>query len=307
MEQTTGAKPRGAALIWSLAALVVLAWGGNYALQKDVMAQIGPSPYIVARYLATPFVMACVLTAQFGWRWPKLRSRDWLALCGLALLGHVAHVSVMTHAMHLSTPFSSALISACGPVFTLLILRLMTSNRLEHWQVAGVALAAAGVLVFMSDKLVAGPTAQTAGDVMLLVGTVLFSSHTVVARETIERLGVFVFMAYCTILASVPMILLNAGPAAALEWHSLSGTQWVQLAATLAASLGGWLTWSWLSVELGVAKTAPLLYLLPPVAGVIAWSTVGETFGASKVAGSVIALAGVALVQFGGRLLPARD
>lgn len=86
----------------------------------------------------------------------------------MALVEHVMHVSVMTHAMHLSTPFSSALISACGPVFTLLIVRLVWGERFARVQVAGVLLALAGVLVFLSDKL-AGPITQGLGDGLLLL------------------------------------------------------------------------------------------------------------------------------------------
>ena len=49
------------------------------------------------------------------------------------------------------------------------------------------------------------------------------------------------------------------------------------------------------------ARTAPLLYLLPPVAGFIAWATLGETFSAWKIVGALMALGGVALAQFGLR------
>lgn len=48
----------------------------------------------------------------------------------------------------------------------------------------------------------------------------------------------------------------------------------------------------------GVARTAPLLYLVPPVAGVVAWVFVREPFGAWKIAGGALALGGVALTQW---------
>jgi drug/metabolite transporter (DMT)-like permease len=40
------------------------------------------------------------------------------------------------------------------------------------------------------------------------------------------------------------------------------------------------------------------MYLMPPVAGLVAWATTGESYTAVKVGGAMLALAGVALAQF---------
>jgi len=40
---------------------------------------------------------------------------------------------------------------------------------------------------------------------------------------------------------------------------------------------------------------------MPPIAGVVAWLTLGETFTGLKIAGAVAALAGIAWAQLGAR------
>lgn len=90
-------------------------------------------------YLVAPACAIALMLWQHGLRWPRLESRDWLGLGGLAALGHVTHVNPMAQAMHLSTPFSSALISALGPTFTLLLVRLLYSERFTHIQAAGLS------------------------------------------------------------------------------------------------------------------------------------------------------------------------
>jgi drug/metabolite transporter (DMT)-like permease len=57
----------------------------------------------------------------------------------------------------------------------------------------------------------------------------------------------------------------------------------------------------------GVARSAPLQYLMPPIAGVVAWFTLGETFSALKIAGAAVTMAGVAWAQFGGTGPPPRE
>lgn len=281
-----------------LAVALVVVWGVNYSVQKNLLSQLGPSAVVAARYVVTPVCAAGILLWRYGFSWPRLARSEWLALGGLALVGHLLHVSVMAVAMNLSTPFSSALISACGPIFTLLIVRFTGPHRLSGAQQAGVVLALAGILVFLSDKLQAASTG-TLGDLLLLAATLLFSCHTVAARSLIARHGVLVVMTYATLIAALPILVLHLPGALDARWQDLSAGLWLALAWSLVvASFGGWLVWGWLNHELGVPRTAPLLYLLPPVAGLIAWATLGETFSAWKVLGALTALVGVALAQF---------
>lgn len=297
--QPTSPSPRqGLALAVALG--LMLLWGSNYSVQKAVMAQIGPAALVFMRYLVTPACAIALLLWRYGWRWPRLERRDWVGLAGLAVLGHVAHVNVMTQAMHLSTAFSSALISALGPMFTLLLVRVLHGQRFTRLQVGGVALAMAGVLVFLSDKFTLMRT-QGLGDLLLLFAAVLFSAHTVAASRLFSRHGVTLVMAYTTLLAMAPMLLINAPQALQVPWTDLPAALWWGLLWSLAvASFAGWLAWGWLNDHLGVARTAPLLYLLPPVAGVISWLALGESFSGLKIAGAVMAGVGVAATQFSG-------
>lgn len=278
---------------------LMLLWGSNYSVQKAVMGEIGPDALVFMRYLVTPACAVALLLWRYGWHWPRLERRDWLGLAGLAALGHVAHVNVMTQAMHLSTAFSSALISALGPVFTLLLVRVLHGQRFTRVQTGGVVLAMVGVLVFLSDKFALMRT-QGLGDLLLLLAALLFSAHTVAASRLFSRHGVTLVMAYTTLLAMAPMLLMNAPQAVQVPWAELPAALWWGLLWSLAvASFAGWLAWGWLNDHLGVARTAPLLYLLPPVAGVISWMALGETFSALKIAGAVMAGVGVAATQFG--------
>ncbi|NWG76314.1 MAG: DMT family transporter, partial [Rubrivivax sp.] len=151
-ESTTAPDARQrAALLLALG--LILVWGANFSVQKAVFTALGPGGFLFARYLIMPLCAVALLWQRFGRRWPRLARDEWWALARLALLGHVMHVGLVTYGIHWSTAFSSSLILACGPVFTLLILRVAGTERLTRAQIAGVAVACAGVLVFLSDKL----------------------------------------------------------------------------------------------------------------------------------------------------------
>lgn len=280
-----------------VALLLVLVWGTNFSILKLVMAEINPAGFLFARYIVTPLCAVLLLLWTYGLKWPRLSRGQWLSVAWLTLLGHVMHVGLMTWGIHLSTAFSSALILACGPMFTLILIAMLGAERLSVAQVLAVALACAGIITFLWDKLGGGWTAGR-GDLVLLAATILFSVHTVAARKMIQVQGAAVVMAYTTLLGAAPLLAATGPSGLAVHWSSLSPGMWFSLAwALVVSSFTGWIVWGWVNRVRGVARSAPLLYLLPPVAGATAWVLMGETFTPLKILGALVALCGVAWAQ----------
>jgi drug/metabolite transporter (DMT)-like permease len=281
------------------ALVVIVVWGVNFSVQKFLFAAMSPGGFLFARYLIMPLCAFALLLHAGGGRLPRLPRDDFAALAKLAFFGHVVHVGMVTYGIHWSTAFSSSLILACGPVFTLLILRWQKVETLTRMQVLGVAVAFAGVVVFLSDKLLAGRWRATGGDLFLLLASSFFSYYTVAAKPLIQRLGSVPVMAWATLLGSGPLVALSVPAALEVRWETLDWTVWVaMLWATLVSAFLGWLVWGWVNVVRGVARSAPLMYLMPPVAGVVAWLGTDERFSGAKLLGAAITLGGVALAQF---------
>ena len=284
--------------LWAAIAMVLI-WGANFSVQKAVFSALSPGGFLFARYLMMPVAAAALLLWRFGPRWPRLPRAELFALARLGLAGHLLHVGLVTYGIHWSTAFSSSLILACGPVFTLLILRWHGLERLTRGQVAGVAVAAGGVLVFLSDKLLGGHWEASGGDLTLLVAASFFSYYTVAAKPLIARHGGVTVMAYATLLGSGPVVLLSLPAGLQVAWRDVSGPIWLGLTyAVLISAFLGWLVWGWVNAVRGVARSAPLMYLMPPVAGLVAWWTTGEHYTGTKLAGAALTLAGVAVAQY---------
>lgn len=279
--------------------LTAAVWGVNFAVQKAVFAIVAPSGFLFARYLLMPALAAALLLVVSRGHWPRLPRADALRLAGLGVLGHGLHVGLVTYGIHWSTAFSSALILACGPVFTLVILHVARIERLARGQVLGVAVACAGVLVFLSDKLLGRQWAATGGDLVMLFAASLFSYYTVMTKPLIQRHGGVTVMAYATLAGSVPVVLASAWPALHAPWARMDAFHWFLLLwASVVSAFLGWLVWGWVNERRGVARTAPLMYLMPLVAGIAGWLFLGETFSAVKLIGAGVTLAGVAWAQF---------
>ncbi len=283
----------GAALI------LILIWGANFSVQKYLLDTLTPSGFLLARYLIMPICALILMRVTLGQFLPPLPRQEVLAMARLGFVGHSLHVGIVCYGIHLSTPFSSSVILACGPIFTLLILRWKGHEKLQRAQVLGVVVAFAGVLLFLSDKLLSGNWRATGGDVMLFVAALLFSYYTVQAKPLLEKHGSVLTMGYATLLGGLPVMLLSVPSGLEAPWASLGMQGWAALAwSVLISAFGGWLVWGWVNQVRGVAKTAPLMYLMPPVAGLFAWALTGEQYTAIKLLGAGVALMGVAYAQF---------
>jgi drug/metabolite transporter (DMT)-like permease len=292
-------------LDWSLVAAVgtMAAWGMNFAFVKYVLEQLGVGAFMFLRFLVLPLLGLLLLVLIFRNRvrhtWPRREDLPRFALC--ALFGHVLHISAVMHGMNLSTAFSSSLVLTCQPLFTLAILAWLGAERLRRQQVAGTLVAFGGIVLFLADKFAGGFARAGLGDLTLLVAGAAFSAYTVLARPLADRYGPLIVLSY-TLLFSMPVMLLFTFPYfGELDLARLGPAVWAALFwALVVCSFVGWLLWTWVNSVRGVARSAPFMYLMPPVAGVMAWLTLGETFTWAKLAGAAITMGGVAWAQFGG-------
>ncbi|RTL45605.1 MAG: DMT family transporter [Burkholderiales bacterium] len=290
-----------------LAALaVVITWGLNFPLSKALFTQVGPAGFLGLRYLLMPFCAVALLCWRFGWRWPRLDRAEVWPLVRLTLVGQGLHLLLSAYGMQGSTAFSASVLLACGPVFTLLILRLSGVERLSRGQVAGVATAALGALLFTSDKLLTADWQASVGDLTLLVAAALFSYYTVASKPLILHHGGVTVLGYGSLVCTLPMLLWCAPALRALDWAGQPTWVWTGLVwQVVGGGFLGWLAWGWANEQRGVARTAPLIYLMPLIAGLAAWVWGGELFTAHKLLGAGVILGGVALAQFSpSRALP---
>ena len=301
-----------AALRWSLIAAVAImaVWGANFAITKYVLGVLGVGPFLFIRFLTMPLLgfalLAVVYRRHLRKSWP---TRDDLPrFVAAGVIGHTLHVGIVTWGIDLSTAFSSSLVLTSGPLFTLLILAALGVEKLRARQLAGTLVAFAGIVVFLSDKFVSGLARAGIGDLVLIFAASLFSLYTVIAKPLVARYGPLPVLAYTLLFGAPPLLAVTAPAFIAAPLAGLPPMVWLGMfwAAVISAFLG-WLVWAWVNAVRGVARSAPLMYLMPPISGVVAWLTLDETFSSLKIAGAVVTMAGVAWAQFGGGHPPPRE
>jgi drug/metabolite transporter (DMT)-like permease len=297
---------------WGLAAALftMLAWGMNFVFVKFLLEQLGVAGVMFIRFLVLPLLGVALLLVVFrgNLRLSVPQRQDLPRFVWCAMVGHVAHLSAVMYGMHLSTAFSSSLVLTCQPLFTLAILAWLGQERLRGAQIAGTLVAFAGIVLFLSDKFTAGFSRAGLGDLTLLVAGAAFSAYTVMSRPLADRYGPIVVLAYTLLFSAPVMLALTAPFLSGIDLGVLDLKVWAALFwAMVVSSFAGWMLWTWVNSVRGVARSAPFMYLMPPVAGLMAWLTLGESFTWLKIAGAGVTMAGVAWAQFGGGRPPPRE
>ena len=301
---------RAARLSLAAALAMMVVWGCNFAVTKYILGAMGVGAFLFIRFIVMSLLAAALLLFVYRRHLSRAlpRREDLPRIAAAGILGHTLHVGIVMWGMNLSTPFSSSLVLASSPIFTLLILAAMGVERLHARQVIGTLVALAGLVLFLSDKFAAGMAQAGFGDLALLSAAVTFAAYTVTSKPLVHRYGAVVLMAWSLAFGAPPLILIGMPAFFAADIASLPAGFWLAFTwSVLVSSFIGWLVWIWVNGVRGVARSAPLQYLMPPIAGVVAWLTLGETFTWLKVGAAAVIMAGVAWAQYGARTPAAPD
>jgi drug/metabolite transporter (DMT)-like permease len=292
MEQT-----KGAAVAKALFAVVV--WGGSFIAIKMALAEVSPVTVVWLRFAMGVLVLGAMVAARRQLAWP---SRSDLAyFTGLGFLGITFHQWLQSNGLVTSQATTTAWIVASGPIFMALLGWLVLRERLGWLGVAGIAVAALGVLVVVSRGdlgAVASGRFGTAGDFLILLSAPNWAVFSVLSRKGLQRFPsasmMFWVMTMGWVLTTVLFVL---GPGTADVAH-LTARGWGAVAFLGIACSGlAYAFWYDALKVLPASQAGAFLYIEPLVTVVVAAVMLGEPVVAATLVGGGAILLGVWMVS----------
>lgn len=281
------------------ALLVVLIWGFNFVVIKIGLQGLPPVLFTSLRFLFA------ALPAVFFLRRPPV---SWRLLAGYAAFQFAVQFTLLFSGMKLGFPPGLAsLVIQLQAFFTIGLAVLLLGERPKATQLAGALIAFAG-MGLVASQLEARTT--VVGFLLVIAAGFSWGIGNIFTKR-IGKVDALALVAWGSLLATPPLLtasLVLEGPdaiAAAighLNWRS-AGAILFQAYPTTVLGFG---IWSHLMRKYPTATIAPFT-LLVPVAGMVSAALVlDEPLQWWKIAAGMLVLAGLALNQFGGRLLSAR-
>lgn len=283
-----------------LAALgVVIIWGLNFVAMKYALHDFTPFQLGFWRYAFAVFPLLLFV------RKPRL-SWGWVVAGGLAQFGQFAFLFMALH-VGMTAALASVLMQT-QVFFTTLLGLFFLRERLTGPLVAGLALASAGLVCFVTGFL-AGPSAQgaatLAGLLLNLLAAAQWAVSNIVARRAQMAQPGFDAVQYVVWMSLVPL-----PPFAALAWYAEpAATRWQWLHASPSAWVSvaylGWLAtvaaygaWTWLLKRHPASRIAPFSLGVPIIGLAAGTLLMGETITRWQWLGSACIVSALAVVMF---------
>ena len=277
---------------------VVLIWASTFVITKDALDDFTPFSFIFARFSIILTLALAVLAAQSmtrGWRrmW-RLDRADLPRFVVSGLLGYTFYQMGFTIGLDHTSPFSSSLLIAMVPLFTLVIASVM-GERYPSGAWLGVLVAVIGVVVFLLDRQ-SGDSSML-GNALSAGAAIAFASYGLVNRPLVRKYSPTTVSAYTTLFGTVPLMLLALPDARAQEWSALGTEHWLMLLYMAVFPIYlVYIGYNWVINQRGVTATSAGL-VVPVVSGILSVIFFDEPFGPLKIAGAVVVLAGLVLIQ----------
>ncbi|MDP6573380.1 MAG: EamA family transporter [Rhodospirillales bacterium] len=270
---------------WALA--VILIWGLNFVAGKIGLAQIPPLLLMTLRFSLVAILLIPFLRVQHG------------------RMGQLAVVSVALGGVHYSLMFVGLSAIDAGPAsiavqlmvpFSAVLAWAFFRERLTALQIAGMMIAFAGVYVLGGDA----EREPRAPYLLLVVGAAFALALATILIKRLGPISIFTLNAWIA-LFTVPQLLaatliLEDGQMAALrgaDWRTWGAVAFMAIMVTIV-SHG---LYYYLVRKYEVNQVVPLTLLTPVAAVLLAVLILGEALSFGVVAGGVLVLAGVAMIQ----------
>ena len=273
-----------------LPALFVLIWATGFIVAGVVAGRADPLTFLSVRHGASAVVFTA-LSLAVGAAWPR-DARTWRDALVAGMLLHGFYIGGVFWSVAHGLPAGvTALVTGLSPLLTALLARPLLHERLLARQWAGIVVGMLGVALIVSPRL-HGDAHVPMGPLLVSLGAALsLALGTLWQKRSKPTMDLRVNAA----IQFVGAFALTVPAAWMLEAHRFEASPRLFAAlawAVLGLSVGGISIMLALLRRGAASRVAPLLYLSPPLAALIAWVAFGEALAAVQLVGMVLAVAG---------------
>jgi O-acetylserine/cysteine efflux transporter len=284
-----------------LATLVAAIWGFNFVVIEWGMDGVPPLLFVAMRFAAV------VVPAVFLVPRP---SASWRTVAAVGVFMSLGQFGLLYTSMHLGMPPGlAALVLQAQVVFTAVIAALWLRERPTSWQVAGILVAGAGLVLVGLGR---GGHIPLTALLLCLAAALSWGIGNVVARRSAAPTSSGLSMVvWSSLVVPVPLFALSLlldGPREV--GSALAGLGPEAIASTLytsvLASLVGYSIFNGLLTRYPAASVVPFVLIAPPVAMLSAWLLLGDTLNGAEAVGGAVVLVGVLVTTRQGAMLKLR-
>ncbi len=282
----------------------VFAWGASFIATKVALRELSPVSLVWLRFLIGVIILGAAVYSRKQLSLPGWKDLGYLALLGF--IGITFHQWLQSTALLTAQATTTGWIVATSPIFIALLGWLFLKEKLGWLRSAGIALAALGVLLVVSQgnllSLASGHFGS-AGDVLILISALNWAVFSVLSRSGLKRFPaarmMFYVMAIGWLLSSLLFLAVPGQAGHGLnEFTHLTLNAWLGIGflGVICSGISYVFYYDALQV-IPASQAGVFLYLEPLVTLVVAAILLGEPLLVISLLGGVVILLGVWMVN----------
>ncbi|UFJ41224.1 DMT family transporter [Brevibacillus humidisoli] len=281
--------------IWGSVCLSAAAsiWGGVYVVSKVVLDVIPPFTLLEIRFAIALLILGGMVVASGRY----VALKDIPTMMAIGFVGPTISIGAQFLGTKLSTAHMGALITSASPAFIVLFAFWLLRERLNLYQLAGIVLATAGVLIVVGIPDAAGSSSSFLGNLILLAAALSWGLYTVLGKRATTVYSSLVVTAYASffgLIFSSPLMFWELSVTSVewtFDWKIWLGVLYIGIVSTA----GAFYLWN-KGFELMSAGSGAGFFFFQPIVGTFfGWLLLGEYLSLGFFVGALFILAGVAL------------
>lgn len=281
------------------AAFAVLVWGASFIATKVALAEISPVTVVWLRFLMGVIILGLAVIIRGQFALPGWKDLGYFAVLGF--LGITFHQWLQSTGLVTSQASTTAWIVATTPVFMAVLGWLILHEKLGWFKVAGIGLAASGVLLVVTQGDLGSLTNGhfgSPGDILILISALNWAVFSVISRSGLKRHPATRMMFYVMATGWLfTSLLFFEGPGISeIGWLTLRGWLGVSFLGIFCSGFA-YVFWYDALKALPASQVGVFLYIEPLVAVIVAAIVLGEPVLIASLLGGIIILWGVWIVN----------
>ena len=272
-----------------LAVAIAAIWGFTFVVIKVGLRDFPPLLFSALRFLVAGLPVVLI--------WRAGPPVPWRYVLGIGFSMAVLMFSLLFTGIDVGLPAGLAsLVAQTQAFFTALMAALLLGDRPRRRQLAGMALAFAGIVAIGADLPAGGSLLGLA----LVVGAGLAWAVANILTKLAGPADALRLVIWISAVAPLPLFAASwALEGGALIAAALTGMSWVGVGAVLymaaLATLAAYGAWNWLLHRYPASLVAPFSLLVPVFGMSSSWLLLGESVSPAKLAGAALVMVGLGL------------
>jgi drug/metabolite transporter (DMT)-like permease len=277
-------------------ALVCFFWGTTWLASKEAVRHMPPLQIAGIRQFLGGFCYIVFFLAK-GTAWP--RRKEWIPILILSFLNFVLSNGLSTWGVKYISAGLGAVIGAIFPLWLVIILLVSSKSKMQRQVVAGLLLGFAGICVIFYDHLYEffDPGFRL-GVFLSLVSTWSWAFGTLYTKKHALHFNPYFGLGLQMVISGTSLFTVseltgNAIPLADAPWQA-----WASIAYLVVfGSVIAFAAYLYALQNLATEQASLYAYINPVVAVFLGWMIFDEKLTVFIIAGTLITLAGVYLVN----------